>query len=419
MQVKLSKEKLTSIEGAFAVLKENPHNQAGTEIIEKALNECFGCEFDVKVVVPSAMEKELFVMSVYPEVSVVDKILVAVLANKEFDAIKSLWESNKKWTIEIDSRILNQGIIPCNERELTAMLLHEIGHVVYSTSIPNRVSLILRYEVAKTNVRNKMLLRDKVFRTILSLPVLDACVSDGKRNETSIKEEIKADSFVKKMGYEKELSSVLKRLSQHNKYPKNGSPDAKMREVAGFSLQNLEDFQQRQTALAKKHLISLRESCESPYLSDVIDGYIKTVFEDEEDSMSMKLGRKLDYMQERAEQDIEDGYFKEFFIFGKKDLKRIDPAEIDYIDVKTTAMKDVTDKMMIVSYIHSKLDLVEYYISILENPKTARKYNVPYSMDQLRQLQKRLNRQRLVALNYKIPLRNTSLLVSYPTGYEG
>ena len=419
MKVLLNKDKFTAIDGAFLVLKEDPSSTAALQIIKKSLEDSFNCEFDIKVITETIPNSELFVMSVYPEMSVIDKIISAVMSDKGSDSIKKLWETNKKWTIEIDSKFLKDEIISCSEKELTAMLLHEVGHIVCSSSIPNRISLILKYELMKTNVRNKMMIKDKVFRTILSLPILDSCISDSGRNNSSIKEEIKADSFVKKMGYQKELLSVLTKLSTNIKYPKSGSINDKMSKLSTFSLQTLEDFQQRRDKLAKAKLLSLKEACQSPYINNVIDEFITTIFEDVEDSLTLFDGKKIQYMQERADKVIQDGYYTEFFIFGGKDLKRIDPSEIDYIDIKIQDIKNNNDKMMVVSYIHSKLDLVEYYISIMENPKMAKKYNIPHSINQLYDLKKRLLLLRKNALEYRIPERNKNILVAWPSGYEG
>lgn len=419
MKAKLNKDKFTAIDGAFLVLKEDPSSTAALQIIKQSLEDSFDCEFDIYIVSDSPSNSELFVMSVYPEISVIDKIISAVMSDKGTDAIKKLWETNKKWTIEIDNKLLKDEIISCNEKELTAMLLHEVGHIVCSSSLPNRISLILRYELMKTNIRNKMMMKDKVFRTILSLPVLDACVSDGKRDLTSIKEEIKADSFVKKMGYQKELLSVLTKISNNIKYPKNGTINDKMAKLSNFSLQTLDDFQQRRDKLAKSNLLSLREGCQSPYINEFIDTFVETVFEDCDGSISIIDGKKIQYMQERADKDIQDGYFTEFFIFGGKDLKKIDYAEIDYIAVKIQGIKNNNDKMMVISYLHSKLDLVEYYISIMENPKLSKRYNIPHSLNQLYDLKKRLLVLRKMALEFKIPERNKNILVAWPSGYEG
>lgn len=418
MKINLIKNKFDAIDGAFLVLKEDPSSNAAISIIRKSLEDCFNCTFDIRIINPTDNNSELFVMSVYPEISVIDKIISAIMGDSDVNAIKKLWETNKKWTIEIDSRILKNEIIDCNEKELTAMLLHEVGHIVCSTSIPNRISLILKYEIMKANSRNKMMLKDKVFRTILSLPVLDACISDNKRDRNSINEEIKADTFVKKMGYKKELLSVLTKLSSNNKYPNNGTLNDKMSKIANFSLQTLDDFQQRKVKLAKKSLLSLKEGCESPYLNNVITEFVNTVFEDSDENTSVCDGKKIEYMLERADKIIEDGYYTEFFLFGKE-LKRIDPAEIDYIQVKISSIKNDNDKMMIISYIHSKLDMAEYYISIMENPKMAKHYKIPHTLQQLYDIKKRLILLRKACLDYKIPMRNSTVLVSWPTGYSG
>ena len=124
-------------------------------------------------------------------------------------------------------------------------------------------------------------------------------------------------------------------------------------------------------------------------------------------------------MQEKADKDIEDGYFTEFFVFGGKQLKRIDPAEIDYIFVKINEIHNEHDKMMLISYLHSKLDLVNYYISIMENPSLYKKYSIPHTLDQLYSIKKELLRAREEILRYKIPERNKGILVAWPSGYEG
>ena len=415
MKVSLNKKNFDSIESAFFVLQGDSQNKEAIQIIKESLEKSFDSEFNINIIPINGIEdnrKNMFVMSVYPEMAVVDKIISAVTSDKGTDAIKGLWEKNKKWTIEIDARILDKNVIVCSKEELTAMLLHEVGHIVSSSSIPNRVSLILRYEIMKSSFKSRMMLKDNVFRTIMSLPILDACVSDNKRNVSSIKEEIKADKFVKKMGYEKELYSVLTKLIKHNKYPNSTSINDKMKEISDFSISTLEEFQARKDKIAKNKIISLKEHCQSPYIKDVLDTFLEMVFADNLDSLSIINGRKVEIMQERADRLIEEG----FFLFGPKNLARIDPSEIDYIDVKINSIQNDNDKMMVLSYIHSKIDIVEYYINVLTTPSLSKKYNIPHSLNQLRDMRTRLYNLREIALKFKIPERNKKLLVNW--GYD-
>jgi hypothetical protein len=75
--------------------------------------------------------------------------------------------------------------------------------------------------------------------------------------------------------------------------------------------------------------------------------------------------------------------------------------------------------MMLVSYVHNKLDMVDYYLTLLSNPKTARKYRIPYTIDELKALHDRLERYIQDIIDMKLPSKNQGLLVAWPEGYEG
>ena len=415
MNFSLNKEKFLSIDQAFSVLKEDNHNNAAVEIIEKSLADCFKGKFTINIIDPPS-GSPYFIMSVYPEMDTIMKIISEVSSNnmKKEEVIRKLWEQNKKWIIEIDVRILksdsNNDNCNFSPRELTALLMHEIGHVIYSNSLPYRITTVLQFEIAQSKMENKILLKDKFFQKILSIPILNACVADGKSKD-SIKVELKADKFAKKMGYSKELYSVLHKLIKSSSYPK-GNSNEDMKKLARFSIDTIDQLRTRQDQLMKKNLLSLKKECASPYMENAIDEFYNIFFLEDEDSF-IRSGTKITIMEERADKLITEG-----LIFNKK-LDRIDPATLDYIDIKIQEIKNDADKMMVVSYIHSKLDIVEYYLAILHNPKLSRRYNIPHSIEQLEMIKKRLLRSRVNAMNFKIPERTRGLLIAWPENYEG
>jgi hypothetical protein len=75
--------------------------------------------------------------------------------------------------------------------------------------------------------------------------------------------------------------------------------------------------------------------------------------------------------------------------------------------------------MMLLTYAYSKLDLVNYYLDILDNPKLSKKYNIPNSKEQLLLFKKRINDCIEKILNYKYPDKYKGVLVAWPTGYKG
>ena len=415
MAVRLKKEAFKSIDNAFLVLQEDKNSETGKKIIKDSLNEIFDVEFDIEII-PVNDNSPLFVMSVFPEKSVVSKIISSVTTNSgNIETIKKLWQQNKKWTLEIDERILNKNFINCSNRELTALVLHEIGHVVCTNSIPSRISTIIQYEIAKSKLENKILAADKLFSKILALPILNACVSDSRKSDKPLSVEIKADNFAKKMGYQQELLSVLKKITTNQKYPKGGTINKNMEEMTKFSINTLNQLKAREDNLLKKNLVSLKKECVSPYIESYIDDFYNTIFETGDKSISSI--EHLTFMENRADSIVEN-YYTEFF-FGKKKLSKIDPAELDYIDIKTNEIKNENDKMMLISYIHSKLDIIDFYLEILKDPKLAKKYNVPNSADQLERMRTRLLTSRENILKYKIPERNKGIIIAWPENYEG
>jgi hypothetical protein len=408
MVIRLNKDKFAAIDGAFLMLKEDPFAVAPKDVIRNNLESVFdGYKFDIKIVDTNQPNNRIsFVMSVFPEVDTASRIISAMLTGHEQKIISDLWKKNTKWTIEIDKALFSSNF---TDRELTSLLLHEVGHIVATNSIPNRLYTIMSYEVAKTKASNKAIIKDEIFRNIMSLPILDACVSDKQRS--SIREEIKADTFAKKMGYSNELYNALTKLT---KDVRGTSRNDDISKLTNFSLSTLDELKERKENLAKRDLLHLSKECASPYIKEVLDTFIEKVLTTNENSNVDKVA----YISNRIDNDINDYYTTEFFGITKT-LKRIEPADIDYVMIKMESIKSESDKLMLITYIHSKIDLIDYYIQILENPKLARKYTIPNSLDQLKSFKSRLLVYRDNILKYKIPDKFKGILVAWPEGYEG
>ena len=417
---KLNRNMINDIEASFQLLKEDKSNLEAIDRIKKSLESGLpDFVFNISVTPIEKNERDLyFIMSVFPDESTVDKIITSITNDDtDIQAIQRLWQLNKVWNIEIDERILQDKPIGFTPSELTAMLLHEIGHIVISTSIPSRVSIIIKYELLKSKFSNRMMLRDKIFRSILSIPILDACVSDYTRTISSIKDEVEADSFAAKMGYRRDLITALKKVMVVSKSAGQQSVNDKIVSGVRLALSTVSDLEKRNIELSKNRLFGFREEASSQYIKDFVESYIDKIYGTDE-SNSTFTNRRLDYFIECGQKTIQDGYYTEFFLF-KKELKRIDPVEIDYIGSKISSIQDENDRMMIISYIHHKLDLVDYYIEIMSNPKTAARYNIPHTLPQLIKIKNILTEYRIQALKQPLPLKNKGLLVSWADGYEG
>lgn len=428
MKIVLDKDKFEAIDSAFAKLDDNRKDSAALATIRRNLKAVFqDKDIDVTIV---ENKGDLFIMSVFPDESAIQTIIDAVVNEKTDEMIRKAWKSTNKWHIEIDSRIFTDKRISATSKELTALLLHEMGHIVYSNSIPQRISKVMRLEYARANIETKTALKDKLFNCILKLPILNACVFDNYKTKDNIKKELQADVFVVKMGYGEELNTVLQKMLVASNDPKikevNQTPQqvySDMKSVTLFSIKTVEELKQRKTALVKANLKKLMFNSPSKFIQNAISS-IETAFI-KGGSGAVTESVKAEYIAKKfaaITESVHNSYLadSEYYmerLFVKK-LARIDPATLAYIELEKNNIKNNDDKMMLVSYIYSKIDMIDYYITIIDN--NVPKYIVPHSKSALLDMKKQMLRLKDEIIAFKLPEVNYNVYVSgYPAGYEG
>lgn len=107
-------------------------------------------------------------------------------------------------------------------------------------------------------------------------------------------------------------------------------------------------------------------------------------------------------------------------MFNKpKKLKKIPSDLVSYIQIETEAIRDVNDKQMISSYCLHKLDVVNWYLELLE--AGSKKYIVPQSKAHLEMARDQLMEchKAIMAVKITRPGDRPLLDIQYPQGYEG
>lgn len=100
-------------------------------------------------------------------------------------------------------------------------------------------------------------------------------------------------------------------------------------------------------------------------------------------------------------------------------LKKIPSDLVSYIQIETEAIKDSNDKMMISSYCLNKLDVVNWYIELIESG--SEKYIVSQSKTHLEMIRDQLISCHKKIINTKINNSKDRPIIDikYPKGYEG
>lgn len=113
---------------------------------------------------------------------------------------------------------------------------------------------------------------------------------------------------------------------------------------------------------------------------------------------------------------IEEGFFSK----KPKKLKPIPRDTIAYITVEMNAIKDSNDQAMLSGYTCAKLELVDFYLNVIDTKDE--RYIVPHTRDYLVTMQKELNNLLTQILRIKPINRNDRVWrvnVNYPDGYHG
>ena len=102
-----------------------------------------------------------------------------------------------------------------------------------------------------------------------------------------------------------------------------------------------------------------------------------------------------------------------------KKLKKIPSDLVSYIQIETEAIRDFNDKQMISSYCLGKLEMVNWYIELLECG--SEKYVVPQSRAHLEMIRDQLMEchKQIMGVKIKNPNDRPIIDIKYPRGYEG
>lgn len=398
------------VESAFQGLKRNPRNAKGVDALSDALTTGFK-----KTIVCSIVTADFpvgrFVMSITPLDSTIDKIMAyAADGMNKVDTIVSIWKGCNHWKIEINKAVIKL----LNPDELTALTCHEVFHMLYSDRYIKRLQDALSFAINTCGVTSRAMLTARKFQNLVRIPGIISCqmifqkgniIMEARQHKEFLKNEMMADGFSAKQGYRIALINAIEKLERAIAKEK---PSTKNPAEVGvdYTMSILNDLGARKNNLAKQKLVSLKKVVPGSLLTEAVNEAVFDLFE------------RDPIILEHAQEDIRDQVFEELGFFTKR-LAPITMNQVDYAYVKCENIRTESDKMMVLSYVNSKIELCDYYIAILNDPKMAKKYIVPHSRNELDQIRKKLMSIREAALAVKIRTEDKDIIVYYPSGYEG
>lgn len=259
----------------------------------------------------------------------------------------------------------------------------------------SRYSQRLMNETMKLNREMKHLIATTKLSGIVTFPMQMLFVFDDVHMDNKDTFKIKQDDI-------KTINSFIRNI-----YSKYAAPEKEKTQIVDDIKKLVDSFNE-----------SVDDIGETRFLAEAVESLYAGDFNNEMESVKNKMiSENIDIDWERNQKDPEIKVLQEKF--GVKKLKKIPTDLVAYITIETEAIQDANDKMMIASYCLSKIEIVEWYIELLE--VGSKKYIVPHSKPYLENVRTQLLAcyKKIMAVKIKNPQTRPIIQIDYPQGYEG
>ena len=399
--------------------------------------------FSVNISKNKSMGKDFFGFNVFPEIDKLEDICNKI-ANDDvkFKDIVKHWRSIKEWEIVIDSLVFDRSFIAFNPKELTAMLLHEIGHVTQSDEPIEQ--FYRAYLESKSRLKNADKVSKKVLYILYTIPLAVACTSRRWVNDKNeIKLEISADKSLIETGYAEHLINAFDKIIKASGSI-NRSEDMNYKEIESnveWANMNIVDVIKRRDklkdslyykaiqtnsgyiqALCTRILnflgVRMRERytgavAESCMLNELINGEITL-----ETHVPFYDIKKFGQIEARIirEQNALEVANEAFFNKRKNSKVNIpDEYDLDRIFVAIDDIQNNYDKVYVLDLIYEQIEKLNDFEEAISMDETKSKKWAP----KIEEMRQRLATLRKTVLSKNIAKKEYKVFVKYPEGYEG
>lgn len=395
--------------------------------------------FEVSIVSNNHKEP-FFGMRIFPIISDSDIIVKALVNDKKsFKEIYQLWKEIKNFYIEIDSQCFDRNSVNFIPQELTALIIHELGHVVYSESSLEVFYRAYQEAYMRMKIAEKASL--KFLYLLYTIPLSASCMLRNWVNgKNEIKVEMFADSFLKEYNYSEFLISaigkIIKNFGNSALDSTDVQKDSKIEESVNWCNLNIVDLTRRKNrlkddlffktvktnsnyikALMMKVLTDLGIKMHETYTGAVVESTIERILE--KDSIynyntTFDL-KKIGLFERAIENAMNTAYDIALESHSNKTMKPPSQYDIDTISVEADRIENHNDRIYVLDLIYHRESEINEFIEIIEKDPLQKKRYYGTCTNMIEQLEN----IRKVVLSKKSFNKNYKVFVKYPEGYEG
>lgn len=385
------------------------------EFSEYARTNAHKVDFNVSII--DNKSGNLFGASVYPSIETLANVTRLLTEERPTsELLAEVWRDSDEWNIELDSVMLYDTTLKASPGEVLAVILHELGHVAFSNSVPERLNRVFRTYTMIQSLKVKNILKDvHVSKKILYFPIIAACASTNFKIGNNIKKEIIADDFAYRCGYGEDLVNFIDKLliSQGNSLinRSENSMDDDVKIFMQWSVENLSELQFRKNKLKRSLKLELLRN-PSKYTKQIVEAIRNEMFGNDKGDSYTQLVQESFIMNgiRRAKNNTVKCIDK---IHKLKPLKWRD---LDMYEAELLRVESVDDKIFLLENLHDELDRANLALQLIEQ---GRMDKVGQSKQTVQEYRTEVIKLIEKAKSIEIHKEKFGLYVKYPEGYEG
>lgn len=410
------------------------------------LKRMFGANFDIALV-DNCGQPKFFGCNVYPPEDKIRKITNHIVFNSvtEVEKLRHIWNSITDWHIDLDSRMFFDSSINLNPGEIAAIIFFNIENTVYNLRIVEKTNRVLREMFSGKGLLLNNLARSSIGSHVFVLPLVNACKFKSYPFEKEGPLFQNGSLFDVCFELKDIYLSAIKKMIVATSLENIDVPITKMDEdisgIAEWIFAAIADMQYSTRMVQdviKKLLLIEKSTYVRQILANILMGvgdysreqlmtmeshipHVQHEFSLNEKAMEFRHNQYLAEAQKKIAAEckkvVQEGLLSLLDSIGN--MRKVTQKEIDMIKVQVQKIESVDDKMYILDELHSKLDIVDGSLQLLNSGDKDEIKRVKVSkatlLDQKRQLDE--IRNEIVRREIKDP--DWNLTVKYPKGYEG
>lgn len=395
---------LRYIEDCFTDLQlKSAPQERKLEDIKRVLNRQFNQGIECHSIMVSENDGDPFVMSVYPIQKQLDALANDILYNNHDDRIKHTVD-NIKYIVEIDASVLHDMVARFTAPELTAVLLHEVGHIMdykakhremkdlYATAVSNERIQSDEYDIITEGSNKKV---KSVANMITRIYIIDYLKHSPFFNTPeSIMMEKRADKFVVDHGYGNEIKSAVHKIQKFYRIRLATSLNA-MANASAYVKMMMACRTRKRYIMEQLKVESERER--RSFVKKMITQFHTMLF---------KVGFSSEDRIKLYSTGIQEGMLRNIL-----SPIRVSQKDIDILHVEKEMIDSVDDKMSVVYKIHKRISQLDDS-AITYKEDRVKMGTINNYRTQLLDLLKKTK-------DVQIKPKEYGVFVQYPEGYEG